>query len=833
MGSVFLLAGCDSSYSQQSPSDENLGEDDQNNNEENTENGDESNLDNGQDNEDGTELNQGEDESENDDEVSAQTDHNFYLIAHFRTSSTSVVKASTSLSSSYPQQAFNVTWCDSNGIIDWGNTPTVNSGGSTGSGYVTVKASYFHYSYSKLLSWKRYAYITVNSLDDYDLCATLTEDYTWSDNSAHKGTSYGGQYYYTGGTTLVPYPIIQPTDAVKGTVSFLFRKNYKINYYYWTSPGTYSSSVSATDTMLAGDGVTLRDSVNTIDGYTFVGWSTSKNGSVTYSPGYSLPDSSANANKTFYAIYAPKINLCSYYTSNYSTFTGPSSTGGTIEFSYTNTSGSSASASPIYNSSYNVAYNTRVALRANAKSGYTFRGWYSSIPTASNSPRANASWITEFYPTTASPYNYYALFVQSQSISMYNRYTTNYDTISSGGTGGSIKASYYNTSNSYTSSTITSSSGSITSVYSKTVTLTATAKSGYKFVGWYSAEPSVSSESTSRFSTSTSYSFTASARSSIYGLFAKTYTLTIKYASGNYTHSTTITATNSTIGLSQTISSGNTSGNTYTLTTYCRPNSQTITIARVNGSYTYYMGNGSATTSSSTNSFTYPWSTTADATINVYVREQYKITYNGNGNTGGSVSGSNPTLKAHGLNATLSTNNFTKTGYTANGWNKNTAGTGTHYNNGESYSGNANVTLYAQWTANTYYVKFNGNGSTSGSMSNQTFTYDKAQNLTANAFSKTGYSFAGWATTASGSVEYTDKQSVKNLTTSNGATVNLYAKWNTVSYTITYNGNGGNTPKAQVQEIGAAEQLMQVEQVWKESMAMLHLLHNGQQNNTL
>ena len=79
-GSCFLLAGCDSSYSQQSPSDENLGEDGQNNNEENTENGDESNLDNGQDNEDGTELNQGEDESENDDEVSAQTDHNFYLL---------------------------------------------------------------------------------------------------------------------------------------------------------------------------------------------------------------------------------------------------------------------------------------------------------------------------------------------------------------------------------------------------------------------------------------------------------------------------------------------------------------------------------------------------------------------------------------------------------------------------------------------------------------------------------------------------------------------------------------------------------------------------------
>ena len=192
------------------------------------------------------------------------------------------------------------------------------------------------------------------------------------------------------------------------------------------------------------------------------------------------------------------------------------------------------------------------------------------------------------------------------------------------------------------------------------------------------------------------------------------------------------------------------------------------------------------------NSLEYSWIPDSDDVINIYVYQRYAITYNGNGNIGGSVPGI--TSKAHGINATLATNSLTKTGYTANGWNTDSAGTGTHYNNGASYSSNTNVTLYAQWTANTYYVKFNGNGSTSGSMNNQTFTYDVAQNLTANAFSKTGYTFAGWATSSSGSVVYADKASVKNLTNTNGATVNLYAKWNVVTYTITYNGNGGSKP---------------------------------------
>jgi len=104
----------------------------------------------------------------------------------------------------------------------------------------------------------------------------------------------------------------------------------------------------------------------------------------------------------------------------------------------------------------------------------------------------------------------------------------------------------------------------------------------------------------------------------------------------------------------------------------------------------------------------------------------------------------------------------------------------------------------------TYTVVFNGNGNTGGSMSNQTFTVGTAQNLRSNGFSKTGYNFAGWATSSGGSVVYSNGQSVKDLSTTDGATVNLYAKWNIIKYTVSYNANGGSgAPGSQTKNYGS------------------------------
>ena len=135
------------------------------------------------------------------------------------------------------------------------------------------------------------------------------------------------------------------------------------------------------------------------------------------------------------------------------------------------------------------------------------------------------------------------------------------------------------------------------------------------------------------------------------------------------------------------------------------------------------------------------------------------------------------TTKYYGTNVTLRSNAFKRTGYTFLGWATEKNGD-VVYSNGATYTANASVTLYAKWDAYTYYVKFNGNGSTSGSMNNQTFKYGTAQKLTSNAFTKTGFTFSKWTRNADGTgTSYSNGQSVSNLTASKGATINLYAQW--------------------------------------------------------
>ena len=77
----------------------------------------------------------------------------------------------------------------------------------------------------------------------------------------------------------------------------------------------------------------------------------------------------------------------------------------------------------------------------------------------------------------------------------------------------------------------------------------------------------------------------------------------------------------------------------------------------------------------------------------------------------------------------------------------------------------------------TYTVSFNANGGTGDAMATQTFTYDAALALSPNAYERTGYSFAGWATTADGEVVYADGEIVSNLASTPDAKVELFAKW--------------------------------------------------------
>jgi len=83
-------------------------------------------------------------------------------------------------------------------------------------------------------------------------------------------------------------------------------------------------------------------------------------------------------------------------------------------------------------------------------------------------------------------------------------------------------------------------------------------------------------------------------------------------------------------------------------------------------------------------------------------------------------------------------------------------------------------------TQPTYIVRFHSNyndGQTETTY-DQNFVYNVSQRLTANSFEHSTLHFAGWNTKANGTgTKYTDKQSVKNLTSTNNGVVHLYAQW--------------------------------------------------------
>lgn len=91
---------------------------------------------------------------------------------------------------------------------------------------------------------------------------------------------------------------------------------------------------------------------------------------------------------------------------------------------------------------------------------------------------------------------------------------------------------------------------------------------------------------------------------------------------------------------------------------------------------------------------------------------------------------------------------------------------------------NKNYDITANTAANTYTISYNGNGNTGGSTASSSHSYDTSKKLTKNGFIKTGYSFVKWNTKADGSgTSYTNEQSVKNLTSTNGGSITLYAIW--------------------------------------------------------
>lgn len=120
-------------------------------------------------------------------------------------------------------------------------------------------------------------------------------------------------------------------------------------------------------------------------------------------------------------------------------------------------------------------------------------------------------------------------------------------------------------------------------------------------------------------------------------------------------------------------------------------------------------------------------------------------------------------------------NGIARDGYVFTGWDKDTS---------KPITGDTVFT--AQYRPVSYTIRFDGNGSTSGAMADQSFTYGTSQALTAATFQRDGYSLTGWNARPDGTGKtFADRQTVADLLTHEGAVGTLYAQWTPTPPVIT------------------------------------------------
>ena len=185
----------------------------------------------------------------------------------------------------------------------------------------------------------------------------------------------------------------------------------------------------------------------------------------------------------------------------------------------------------------------------------------------------------------------------------------------------------------------------------------------------------------------------------------------------------------------------------------------------------------------------------------IFNTNTYSVVYNANRGTG---STSTSTHK-YGVEKALSTNGFSRVGYTFEGWNTKPDGSGTNYSNNQLVTNltsvdKATVTLYAKWKPVSYSISYNLNG---GTASNVTSYNVETATFTLKNPTKAGYTFTGW-TGSNGNVPQTSVSIAKGSTGNKSYTAN----WKVNNYTVSFNPNGGtvaiNTPITLSEFIGVS-----------------------------
>jgi uncharacterized repeat protein (TIGR02543 family) len=235
---------------------------------------------------------------------------------------------------------------------------------------------------------------------------------------------------------------------------------------------------------------------------------------------------------------------------------------------------------------------------------------------------------------------------------------------------------------------------------------------------------------------------------------------------------------------------GNTNTGGSVPSTVLRNTNETVTVSANSGTlvksgYTFSgwnrLADGTGTNySAGVDSFTVTGSTNLFAK---WIANNYTVTYRADSATAGTVP-TDATNYNIGNVVLLrgNTGSLVRTGYSFVGWTAAADGSGIVLNSGETFTtGVANMTFHAKWSANTYTITYRANGGT-GSPTRATDSFTTggtAVTLSAGGtLARTGFDFAGWSTTADGSLI------VGTYTTTTN--VDLYAVWTLKSIAITF-----------------------------------------------
>lgn len=307
------------------------------------------------------------------------------------------------------------------------------------------------------------------------------------------------------------------------------------------------------------------------------------------------------------------------------------------------------------------------------------------------------------------------------------------------------------------------------------VTVTATVKTGYKFVNWTDG-------SSNEKSTDKDYKFTMPVNDVNLTANATPIKYNIVFNS-NKPSSATSSVTGSTASMNNI---------SYDTSITLNKNGYNLSGWKFAGWDTKADGSGTSyTDGQSVNNLT----TTDGATITMYAKwvQGDGDLVTANKGTGISDTTGTGTYKD---GASVSLGAIVATGYT---WKANESTTGWFDSTGKKVSSNQNYkftmtpgakTYTAKATANTYTVKYNKNKSdATGTITDSAYTYDVKGTLRTNVFTATGYKQTGWNTKADGTGTHYDAGKaidVINWTDLDGKVINLYAEWEKQSYAVTY-----------------------------------------------